>query len=261
MKLINRHIAVTGANGGIGRAFCHMCAREKAHLHLILRSPQKEFVQELTSHGAASVTVYYADLSSPQQVRDLAEKLKSINLDILFNNAGLLTGGLLEEQSLEDIQKMLQVNLNALIELTHSLLPGMLKKGHGKIINNSSVSGVMTFPCASTYAASKAAVLSFTKCLELELKGTGVSTLVLITPGIKTRMFDQIQPMYGKNLEFPANDYISPEKYAQRIKHAIENDETVLQPPFFSMTGLGLRISRHFSGLFNKAVLTRFKRS
>ncbi len=261
MKLTDQHVAVTGANGGIGTAFCLMCAREKAHLHLILRTPRPEFVKELKAVGAASVSVYISDLSFPEQVRELAEKLKTKNLDILFNNAGLLTGGLFEEQSLADIRNMLQVNLHGLIELTHALLPGMLVRGHGKIINNSSVSGVMTFPCASTYAASKAAVLSFTRCLELELQGTGVSTLVLITPGIKTRMFDQIQPMYGKNLEFPADDYISPEKYAQRIKRAIETDKSVLQPPFFSMTGFGLRISRHFSGLFNKAVLTRFKRS
>lgn len=260
MNLNHKHIALTGANGGIGRAFCLMAARQQAHLHLVLRSHQPELIQELKDSGAASVTVYLADLAIPEQVTLVGSQLKEKEIDILFNNAGLLTGGLLEEQELGDIRRMLQVNLSSLIELTHILLPVMLKRKKGKIINNSSVSGVMTFPCASTYAASKAGVLSFTKCLELELKGTGVTTLVLITPGIKTRMFDQIQPMYGKNLEFPADDYITPERYAERIKKAIEEDQTVLQPPLFSMTGFGLRISRHLSGLFNWAVLTRFKR-
>jgi uncharacterized protein len=260
MEIKDRHILVTGANGGIGKAFCRMCAESQTHLYLVLRRPDEALINELKSAGAISVTTFLADLGELSEISRLCEEIKDLPLDIIFNNAGLLTGALLENQTPEEITKMFHVNVHALVQLTRSVVPGMLKRKYGKIINNSSVSGVMTFPLASTYAASKAAVLSFTKCLELELHGTGITTLALITPGIKTRMFDQIQPMYGKNLEVPANDYITPEKYAERIKKAIETDRTVLQPPLFSMTGFGLRISRHCSGLFNMAVLTRFKR-
>jgi len=116
---------------------------------------------------------------------------------------------------------------------------------------------VMHFPCATTYAASKAAVLAFTNCLQAELRGTGVSTLCLLTPGIQTRMFAEIETKYGKNLEVPT-DAISPEKYAEQVFAAIQSDQPMLEPS--GVTGLGLAISRYLPGLFRQAALSRFQR-
>jgi uncharacterized protein len=191
-------------------------------------------------------------------VQKLVDQARPLEIDLLFNNAGLLTGGLLESQPLPDILKMLQVNVNALIHLTHGLLPGMLERKRGKIINHSSVSGVMHLPCASTYAASKAAVLAFTNSLRGELKDTGVTTLVLITPGVKTRMFDQIEPLYGKNIEVP-NVSISPERYAEMIREAIVEDLPILSPS--GSTGLVLGLARHLPQVFDFAVSFKFKRT
>lgn len=258
MEISNRQILITGASRGIGRAFAKMCAEDKAHLHLVLRKNDEEIVQELTDLGAKSVTVHETDLATREGVDALLEQLKEVPLDILFNNAGLLTGGLIEKQPIDDIYKMMQVNVNALVHLTHGILPGMLKRKRGKIINNSSVSAYMHFPCASTYAASKAAVVAFTNCIRLELKDTGVSTLLLITPAVRTRMFDEVENLYSKNFEIPT-DTMSPMKYAQVIREAILHDLEVVEPS--GLTGVGLKIAKMAKPLFEMEVLRRFKRS
>lgn len=257
MEIANRQILITGASRGIGKAFAKMCAADKAHLHLVLRSNDPGLVQELESVGAKTVTVWEGDLSTRAGVDKLVQSLKDIPIDILFNNAGVLTGGLFEQQPLDDIYNMFQVNVNALVHLTHGLLPGMLQRKRGKIINNSSVSAYMHFPCASTYAASKAAVVAFTDCIRLELKQTGVTTLLLITPGIKTRMFDEIDTLYSKNFDIP-QDSISPGRYAQMIREAVLNDMSVLEPG--GLTGVGLKLAKFTKPLFEMEVLRRFNR-
>ncbi len=257
MELKNHHVVVTGAQRGIGRAFARMCARDGAHLCLVMRKEDALFETELLNLGAMSVSTEVVDLSTMEAVEALAVKLQQRTVDVLFNNAGLLTGGLLEEQPLSDIYKMLQVNVNAVIHLTRALLPQMLERRKGKIIVNSSVSAYMYFPCASTYAASKAAVAAFLECLQVELQGTGVNTLLLITPGIKTDMFDDIAVKYGKNFEVPTGS-ITSAKYAEIIRDAILNDRRILMPT--GATGVGVSIARHFPKIFRWIVGKKFSR-
>ncbi|MBO9665993.1 MAG: SDR family NAD(P)-dependent oxidoreductase [Bdellovibrio sp.] len=258
MEIANRHILITGASRGIGRAFAKMCAEDKANLHIVVRNAvDEDLIKELETAGAKSINTLLADLSSRQGVEQLLEQLKDTPIDILFNNAGLLTGGLLEEQSLDDIYNMFQVNLNTTVHLTRGLLPGMLSRKRGKIINNSSVAAYMHFPSASTYAASKAAVAAFTDCLRTELRDTGVTTLLLITPGIKTRMFKEIEDLYGKTFQIPT-EALSPAKYVQMIREAILHDLEVLEPS--GLTGVGLKIAKYVKPLFDFEVARRFKR-
>lgn len=257
MKIDSQNVLVTGANRGIGRGLAKMFAMEKAHVHLAVRTEDQSFTEELSRLGARSVTTWKADLGSRNGVDKLLQELGEQRIDILVNNAGQLTGGLLEEQPLDEIYSMLQVNVSSLIQLTRGIIPGMIRNRHGKIINNSSVSAIMHFPCASTYAASKAAVYAFTNCLHAELHGTGVTTLCLITPGVKTRMFDEIEVKYGKNLEVPT-DSISPEQYAQMVREAIETDLPILEPK--GATGVGLKIARHLPGVFSRGAIKRFRR-
>lgn len=257
METKGANILITGANRGIGKAVAKRLAEDGAHLFLSIRKNDPALVEELKKAGAKSVEVIESDLSTRKGVDSLVEKMGQTKIDILFNNAGLLTGGLLEEQPLDDIYNMLQVNVSALIHLTHAFLPQMLKRKKGLIINHSSVSGIMHLPCASTYAASKSAVLAFTNCLRQELKGTGVRTLVLITPGIKTRMFDKIEDLYAKNIETP-KDTISPEKYAEMIREAIVENLDILNPS--GATGAALKLARHLPSIFEKAVSFKFKR-
>ncbi len=258
MEIKNSHFMVTGANRGIGRAVVQELAADQPHFLLVQRKKDLELEKELLDKGARSVTFFECNLEKPESIQALLESVKDVPIDFIFNNAGQLTGGLLENQPINDIQRMLQVNVNALIQLTHGVLPGMLQRKKGKIINHGSVSSLMYLPCASTYSAAKAAVYAFTKCLETELKGSGVSTLVLVTPGIDTEMFRDIPKLYGSNLNVSMLQSIPPKKYAQMIREAILEDFTDLKPG--GSTGVGLAMARHTPSLFYKIVGSQFKR-
>lgn len=257
MKIPNSKVLITGSNRGIGLALAKEMAKRKAHLHLQMRTEAPSLADQLKELGASSVKFWLFDLGDRAQIEKWLLSLQKEEIDILINNAGQLTGGLLEDQTVPEIYSMFQVNVNALVHVTHGLLPGMIQRGRGKVVNHSSVSAVMHFPCASTYAASKAAVLAFSNCLQMELEGTGVSTLCLVTPGVQTRMFNEIEGKYGKNFDIP-KDSIPPEHYAVQVCDAIESDQVTLNPS--GATGVGLAVARHLPWLFRRAAAARFHR-
>ncbi|MBY0385054.1 SDR family NAD(P)-dependent oxidoreductase [bacterium] len=254
------HVLVTGASRGIGKSLAKAFAREQCHLLITLRKSDAVLQNELLGLGAKSVKVLIADFSTRQGVDQFCQSIAESNqsVDILVNNAGLLTGGLLEDQNLDDIYSMMQVNLLAVIQLCHFFIPRMIKAGRGKIVNNASVSGKMFIPCANTYAASKAGVVALTESLQGELTGTPVSTLLLITPGVKTEMYDQISDQYGKNLDLSFLSSIPAEEWAQKVIEAVQKDETHLYPT--GATAWGVFMGHHMPQFFRKIVLKKFKR-
>lgn len=258
MEIKGSHILITGANRGIGKAVALMCAEDKAHLHIVIRNEDPELKKELLDAGAVSVEIYRVDLSQAEQIDQLISQLKDTPIDVLINNAGQLTGGLLESQNMSEIYAMLQVNVNALIHLTHGILPGMLARNRGKIVNQASVAGVMHFPCSSTYSAAKSAVIAFTNSLRAELSGTKVSTLLLVTPGVDTKMFKEIPKLYGQNLSVNFLKAIPAKKYARMIREAILEDLPILKP--HGLTGAGLAVAQYLPKVFENIVLKRFKR-
>lgn len=248
MEIRDSQVLITGAGQGIGRAVAQMCAEDKAHLHLILKSDRPELEQELKKLGAASVKIYPVDLTKKEEVTQLLKSIQKIEIDLLFNSATQMIGGLLEEQNFDEIDDMLQMNINAMIQFTHAILPSMLRRKKGKIINHSSVTALINFPRASTYAASKAAVLAFTNSLKAELRGTGVSTLILVTPGTETPVLKDIPKIFST----------SPKQYAQMIREAVLEDLTELKPS--GLPGAGLMVAQHIPKIFENVVFKRFKR-
>jgi short-subunit dehydrogenase len=181
---------------------------------------------------AHEVRAVRMDLSSRESIEACATELGEDlhNIDLLVNNAGLVTGGLLEEQDIEQVYAMFQVNLVGLAHLTRLVLPGMLARGTGKVVNNASVSGYAFFPGATTYAASKAGVVALTESLRRELRGTGVSTLHLVTPGVNTDMLDATEEAYGGHLDTSDWEKQEPEEWAGKVVEAIRQDRTLLGP-------------------------------
>jgi uncharacterized protein len=257
MNISHINVWITGANGGIGLAFAKKMASEKNHLVLVVRRSSSINIDELKKLGAPTVKIIEADLSNTDDVTRLCAELDNCTVDIIFNNAGLLTGGLLEEQSDLDIQNMYMVNIVALTRLTRAAVATMTRANKGLIINNASISGKVYFPCATTYAASKAAVVALTESLRRELWGTNVKTLLLITPGIKTNMFDKIDNLYGNHISLPMSS-VSPESFAQSIYCAIQKQESSLYPS--GSTGMVLRMSQHLPWLFDLFVKKIYKR-
>jgi short-subunit dehydrogenase len=233
MDLSSRTALVTGANRGIGRALVEALAREPLDLLLCgTRSPDDFEAIPATAGGAREIRAVEIDLASRESiehsVRSLGEDLARI--DLLVNNAGLMTGGLLEDQDLDAIYAMFQANLVGLVQLTQAVLPGMLARHSGKVVNNASISGYAYFPAATTYAASKAGVVAFTESLRRELRGTGVSTLHLVTGGVDTDMLGDTQEAYGRHLDTSGWESQPAGEWATKVLEAIRNDDTVLGP-------------------------------
>jgi hypothetical protein len=213
---------VTGANRGIGRAIAQELAKEPLAL-LLLGARDPEAMEPLD--GACPVMI---DLSTRESTDRSVQDLPGI--DLLVNNAGRMTGGLLEDQDLDDVYAMFQVNLVGLTHLTRAVLPGMIRRGRGKIVNNASISGYAHFPAASTYAASKAGVVAFSESLRRELDSTGVDVLQLVTPGVDTGMGDATLKMYGRHMDTSAWDMQPASEWAAKVVQAIRDDARVLGP-------------------------------
>lgn len=231
MDLTGRTALLTGSNRGIGRALLEALADEP--LDLLLAGMRDPSAFEAPSVGAVKeIRPVAMDLSSREAIDESCAALGDdlARIDLLINNAGQMTGGLLEEQQLDDIYPMIQVNLTATMHLTRAVLPGMLKRGHGKVVNNASISGYAYFPAASTYAASKAGVVAFTESLRRETKGTGVSTLHLVTGGVDTDMLDATQEAYGRHLDTSGWDSVPAAEWAQKVIAAIKADDHILGP-------------------------------
>jgi len=141
-----------------------------------------------------------------------------------------MTGGLLEEQEMEAVYAMFQVNPVAVAHLTSRVLPHMLAKGRGTVVNNASISGYAHFPAASTYAASKAGVVALSESLRRELKGTGVGVLHAVTPGVNTDMLDATEAVYGRHMDTSGWDKVEPAEWAEKLLVAVEADRHVLGP-------------------------------
>ena len=234
MELTGATALVTGANRGIGRAVVERLAREPLRLVLAgVRSLDSFEPLEPPPGGAAEVRPVGLDLSSRESIDRgldaLGEDLAAI--DLLVNNAGLMTGGLLEEQDMDEVYAMFQVNLVAVAHVTSRVLPGMVERDHGKVVNNASISGYAYFPAATTYAASKAGVVALTESLRRELRGTGVSTLQLVTPGVDTDMLDATEDVYGRHMDTSSWEKVPASEWAGRIVDAVQGDKEVLDPP------------------------------
>lgn len=231
MVLSGATALVTGSNRGIGRAIAETLAREPLKLLLCgMRSPER--FEPIVAAGATEVRPVRMDLSSREVLQASCDQLGHDlhEIDLLVNNAGLVTAGLLEEQDLGSVYAMLQVNLTGLVHLTQRVLPGMLERRRGKIVNNASISGYAFFPGASTYAASKAGVVAFTESLRRELSGTGVSTLQLVTPGVNTGMLAATEAAYANHLDTSSWQREEPEEWAGKAVEAIRDDRPVLAP-------------------------------
>jgi short-subunit dehydrogenase len=224
---------VTGANRGIGRALVERLAELPLRTVLAgVRSVEDFEAPSSPPGGAEAVRAVRMDLSSQASIEECCDELVSElgKVDLLVNNAGLMTGGLLEEQAIDEVYAMFQVNLVAVAHLTQRVLPGMLARRSGTIVNNASISGYAHFPAASTYAASKAGVVAFTESLRRELRGTGVRAMHLVTPGVATDMLKDTDDVYGRHMDTSGWDRVAPAEWAAKVVSAIEADRRVLGP-------------------------------
>ncbi len=179
-------VLITGASSGIGLELARIFAAAKYRLILTGRNVDalQRLAQECRQASGVDAVVIPADLSQPdgpQKILDEIQK-QSLTVDILVNNAGFGTHGKFWEIPAEKELGLLQVNITALVQLTRALLPGMVARRSGKILNVASTAAFQPGPLMANYYASKSYVLSFSQALSNELRGSGV-TVTALCPG------------------------------------------------------------------------------
>lgn len=194
---------ITGASSGIGYELARRFAQDRAGLVLVARSAEKlaAVADELRSLGAPNVEVIVADLARPDAVPTLLRELtvRRLEIDVLVNNAGYGQSGSFATTDPATELQMIQLNVAALTALTKGVLPGMLARKQGRILNVASVAGFLPGPFAAVYGATKAYVVSFSEALAEELAGTGVSVTTL-APGPTATGFAARANMQGSRL-------------------------------------------------------------
>jgi uncharacterized protein len=194
---------VTGASSGIGEALARRIARDGRHVGLVARRKERLDALAAELEGAHRVRAYAlpADLTAPGAVPALVEEVarRGLTVDWLVNNAGFGTYGRFQELPVARELEQIRLNVEALVELTGRLLPAMVGRGRGVVMNVSSVGGFVPSPMMATYTATKAFVLSFTETLEAELAGTGVHALC-VCPGFTRTEFQNLADVDTSNV-------------------------------------------------------------
>lgn len=183
---VHSTVLITGASSGIGRELARLFARDGSDLVLVARNrPQlEELARELERECKVQVIVMVRDLAELSAAREIADELSrlSIEIDTLVNSAGTQVYGEFAGQVLDELLAMIRVNAAALVALTHLLLPGMISRHRGRILNLGSTGSFAPGPLNAVYCATKAFVLSFSEAIGAELAGSGV-TVTALCPG------------------------------------------------------------------------------
>lgn len=184
---------VTGASRGLGTAYATELARRGSDLVLVARSATAldELAARIRAAHDVAVTTHAADLTDPDQVAALVRDLDaaSVAVDLLVNNAGMGPAGPFLDRPLEPQQTAVDLNVTALMALTHGFGTPMAARGSGGIINVASTAAFQPMPYQASYAATKAFVLSFTEAVAEELRGTGVRVMAAHPGGTDTAFF------------------------------------------------------------------------
>lgn len=240
--IVPRSILITGCSSGIG-----LCVASGLHArgHRVFATARKpEDVERLRAQGLESLQLDLTNSISIQNAVATVLQLTRGSLDALFNNAAYGQPGAVEDLSREVIREQFETNLFGTLELTNLIVPIMRRQGHGRIIQCSSILGLVAMPYRGAYSASKFALESLSDTLRLELMGTNIQ-VALIQPGpIISRFRENAYAAYRKNIDkeksFHRESYeetekrlltkgpvlpftLPPEAVLKRVIHALES--------------------------------------
>lgn len=225
MKISDSTILITGASGGIGGAIARQLAQRGATLILINRDSDKlaAFAAELRASGGKVIPLA-GDLATPGEPARLVQAAldQAGTVDILVNCAGVQNFGFFAEESAADTATLFNINTIAPIALTNALLPHLLKKGKGQIVNLGSIFGSIGFPCFASYSASKFALRGFSEALRRELAGSGIGVTYVAPRFTRTAFNRNAVTRMANALKMNQDE---PESVAASVIAAIEHND------------------------------------
>jgi NAD(P)-dependent dehydrogenase (short-subunit alcohol dehydrogenase family) len=235
-------ILITGTSKGIGYEATLLLARAGHHVIATMRNPGACDLQKVVKEEKLPVRVLPMDVDDDASVAAVFDEVGE-SVDALVNNAGIYSINAIEDESFDQIRRVMETNYFGAVRCTKRILPAMRKRGSGCIVNISSVAGRIAFAGTSAYNASKFALEAFTDCLAQELKAHGIK-VALVEPGIiDTPMATTNLPQYDENTIYPhgrrvhaffnnpEKDEASPLLVAEMIRHVIESDDPRLRFP------------------------------
>lgn len=241
---------ITGASGGIGAEFARQLARDNRNLVLVARSKHKlvQLADELsTAHNIQAVPLAF-DLTDPNAPRQLFEATnnQNIEVDLLINNAGFGSLGEFTNFDLERDSKMIELNVKALVALTHLYLRPMQERKRGAIINVASTAAFQPVPFMTTYAATKAFVLSFSEALAEEMRPSNVRVMALCPGATETNFFQA-----AEGTRPPMRIMQTPQQVVGIALHALAAGRTSV------ISGRSNYLVAQFSRLFPRALVAK----
>ncbi|MGB9897315.1 SDR family oxidoreductase [Thermanaerothrix sp.] len=240
MQTFNGRLAlITGGSSGIGLALAHRLLAEGARVALLARDGQKldqARARLLASFPQGEVSLWRADVANAPQVttvlQTLLEQLGAP--DLLVNSAGVARPGRFEDLPLDVFDQMIAVNYLGTVYVTKALVPAMLERGSGHIVNISSVAGFLNIYGYTAYGASKFAVRGFSDALRMELKPRGIGVSLVFPPDTDTPQLayeNQFKPEVTRALAGSAG-VLSPDVVAQEILRGIRRGAYIILPGF-----------------------------
>jgi short-subunit dehydrogenase len=232
MQTEREHTAlVTGASAGIGAAVARELAARGNDLVLTARRLDRlrELEVELREQFGADVLSVGADLADPNAVRLILTEVEHAGrrVDILVNNAGYGLPGWYLDIDWGKHADFIRVLVTAVCEMTHRLLPGMIERRYGRVVNVASVAGLLPGSAGSTlYNAAKSFLIKFTESLWLELRGTGVH-LTAVCPGLTYSEFHDVSGTRDKVSKMPSYMWMDAETVARQALLAVEQNVPV----------------------------------
>ncbi|MFI5805046.1 SDR family NAD(P)-dependent oxidoreductase [Streptomyces sp. NPDC051561] len=236
---MNSTALVTGASSGLGAEFAAQLAARGHDVILTARSEDKlaALAERLVAEHGIRAHVLTQDLTEPDAARRIADQLaeRGLSVELLVNNAGFGTCGRFEDIAPDRDHDQLMVNVVALVDLTHALLPRMLERGTGAVVNVASTAGFQPSPYFAVYSASKTFVLNFGLALRQEYRSRGIRVLTLCPGPVDTPFFDAI----GTRKAAVNGSMSTPESVVRAALRALDRDRAYVTP------GLGNAASAH----------------
>ena len=220
---------VTGASSGIGEAIAHKLG--KAGVGMVLVARRKDRLDAIASKYA-NVEVLPADLTTDAGLNAVLERLRDTTrpiVELVVNSAGFGTSGSFAQAEPERLSREISLNINALTRISHEAVRQMQPRGHGYLLNVSSIASFQPGPDLAVYAATKAFVTSLTEALHEELRGSGIRVTALC-PGLTHTEFQSISNTSGLESKFPDFAWMSADDVARDGLRAVADGKAICVP-------------------------------